>query len=247
MNASFSRVFLILTLWVTQVYAMTPVRLPKMLRHLETGRSTDLDKTQNIALAILANNPNISWNMLDWVINIILFGNGTKTNRFSHIATHINQIDQAKDTFKCIPGFRPLLIHLLTCSQFSQIPLAHWFQLAVALEIENTELDEAVQIFGKPTNSAEHIPNCFTYNVITNKRWIACKTLRWSSIRADVPNKKAKRIKKTLLKQKSLVHDYNQENQPQLSYQIYSHQQITQDWQEWLQEYNIPYSELAHV
>ena len=229
--------------------SMFPDPLPKILHNLEKGRSTELEKNQNLALAIIVNNPTLSWKLINCFIDILLITERKHktTSRFAFIADHIDHIDQAIKTFKNIPGFRPILIHVLTHNHLPHMPIARWFQLVVALKIANTQIEETVQAFGRPPECEQHIPKCLLYNIITSKRWLACKTIHWTSIPFDRPFKITKRLKKTLLRQKNIVEQYNSIHATSLSYEIYSQQPVTQGWHDWLHEQLIPYHELQEI
>lgn len=224
--------------------AMVIERYPQILKNLEVGRNSEIEKYQNLAVSLFSSNQVLPWESIDCLINILLLHDKFCPHRFSYVADRINFLDGVIKSFKDIPGFYPILMHVLARSHLANQPFRRWFQLEVAYDIENSQIDETVDAFGQPSLVDQPNGQVVMYNVITNKRWIACKTVDWAKIQANRSRRQVKNLKKALLHSKKVADNYNKACSKELLFQICSHVPVTPFWQEWLEHQQIPHYQL---
>jgi len=220
-----------------------PYRLPHILRELETGRNKKIEKAQDQALEILIDNPEIPLQLLNCTLDILLF-NAQKNTRFSELHARREYIDDAISLFHTIPNFQPLLVHIIYESCQLLPTTNRWYEIAAALSIEYEQSGETVIAFGKPTDYDTRLAKCFLHNVITNKRWIECKTIDWNSMDSG---KQIKNLRHQLLRQQTLVAQYNQLQNQSLPYELFCKYPATTTWAEWFTEHTIPYHVVPDV
>lgn len=246
MNARKPVIVLASMLIVLNISAGQPNRLPHLLRELEIGRNKKVDQAQDQALEILMRNPNLSLTLLNCTLDILLFHKERTVGKFEDLRRHIRQVDNAVDLFNSIPGFRSHLIHAI-CASCRQIPaINHWYEIEGALWIENTLPNETVVAFGKSTERDTRAAKGLLHNIITDKRWIECKTINWGS-QEMTEGKKRRNLCRQLLYQQGLIARYNQAQNASLSYELFCKYPVALVWDTWLTEHKIPYHVVPDV
>ena len=240
MNAHVKILALIGTIVPLSLFTCQPNQLPHLLRELETGRNRKLEKAQNQVFETLQSNQDMPLNLFNCALDILLIRNDRTVPKCMNIQNHIKQIDNAIALFGTIPGFRSRIVHCI-CQSSLALSKRNWYTIAAALQIESTPDDEIVVAFGRPADYNAQLPNCSPQNIITNKRWIECKTIDWSApFMAAGRNKR--NLCRQLLRRQELVTTYNQMRAKTLSYELLCNRPVTVEWDGWLREHAIPYT-----
>lgn len=212
-------------------------KLQQLLRRLEDKKNRNTRETQINALDMLKDNHHISQEGLNRALDILLFHNETTQIQFPILRSRIESIDHAIKLFDGTAGFRTLLIHVINESCLSHFLISHWYELYAALSIHNSYSPyEQIVAFGNPPDYTTGTPQGGAYNIITNRRWITCKTIDWGS-HEYTTGKKLRTLRKNLLTQSCDIAEYN----TQLKYEIISLHPLSRAWSQWLSDYDIPH------
>lgn len=220
--------------------ACDPQRLPHILSELEKGRNKKVEGTQDHVLAVLIGNPTMARELLNCALDILLFYSDTTTKRFTNLHYRISCIDEAIKRFDDAPGFRAPLVNAIKDICHSLYFSKYWYDITAALQIKDAMPEETVIAFGLPTNYGPNCPKGAMHNLITYKRWIECKTIDWNSP-VYSSGKKLKNLRRALLEQQTLVAEYNEKQESALSYELFSKYPMSDAWNKWLEDYEIPY------
>jgi hypothetical protein len=236
-HAKITGILLSLSLCYSFLYNQQP--LTHLLSQIERGRCSNISHTQDFALNTIKLNPNLSLPELNCALDILLCTDRGHNVRFPTLRTHINSIDRAISYFLETPGFHSLIIKFIrdVCDTAPHLKL--WHEIKTALDIEESDTDERVVAFGIPRNyqgpSLVHF-----HHIITNKRWLEYKTIQWGSLEFG-RGKKARNLRRQLLRQQQLVEYYNSLHETQLSYELLCTRNVSPEWHEWLAEHRIAY------
>ena len=231
MNMRITTMILLCLLTELSIVAGQPDQLLHILRELETGRNKKVDKAQERSLGILISNPQMSLKLLNCALDILLF-HDKRSVKFPQLDAHIKHIDDAISWFDMAPGFRPLLVHIICASCMPLTVTNRWYEIVAALWIESNEPEETVIAFGKPTDYGTQLANCCVHNIITNKRWIECKTINWQAPIMASRTKK-RNLRRELLRAQNLVAQYNQQQDTLLSYELFCKHSMNDEWALW--------------
>lgn len=230
--------FLLATLFTTNLGAMHNATLLHILKTLEDGRCTTIEHAQNQALHITSLKQKPSNQDIDCLINILIFGNRSKTVRFDHIASRIPLIDSSIKAFSDTPGFAPLIRHLLLTSLNETKNKSPWYQLAAAYYMYNN-LYTHIQAFSCPSDYGSSLKHANSYGVISETQWAFCKTVQWDTSMYNHGRGK-KNLRKSILQQRDLVNTYNHNKDHELQYTICSQYQPSPYWSGWTAVKQIP-------
>lgn len=224
-------------------YLLSPIlcsqqSLAHLLTQIERGRCSHVAHVQDIALHAI-DNPHISLQELNNALDILLCTSKNHDIRFPVLRSQIGTIDRAIHYFLATPGFHLLLRAFIRdiCNTTPRLRL--WHEIKTALDIEESNTSEKVTAFGIPHNyqgpTLIHL-----HHIITNQRWLECKTIQWDSLNVE-HCKKARNLCRQLLRQQQLVERYNMSQNTHLSYELLCTEQVSPQWQSWLSEHRIAY------
>jgi hypothetical protein len=154
--------------------------------------------------------------------------NNIAHQKLSHNHEHI--LKKSIDLFHSTPGYFKLLNRLLKSAK-SDVP-AHFngylFELETAFAIIQNSNEKIIE-FGRIITKDRRLKR--EIDVITNLRWIECKTTC----------KKISKIKKQIVDQKLLADEFNQTIQNPISYEVHFQQSISPHLMTWLKNRGIAY------
>lgn len=233
------RITCLLTLLFTiTMGAMHRTTLLHILKTLEDGRCTTIEHEQDKALHLTSLKDKLTNQDLDCLINILIFGNGTKTLRFNHIASRINLIDPSIKAFSGTPGFEQLIRNLLSTSLNPNSNKSAWYQLGVAYYIYNN-LYIHIQGFGCPSDFNKTLSPAYSFGIISDTQWTFCKTVTWDRPMYDHGRRK-KNLKRSIMQQHALVETFNKSTGHELKYTICAQYPPSAYWAHWIAQNNIP-------
>jgi hypothetical protein len=226
-------------------FACEPDRLPHMLDELEKGKNKKFETAYHHTLTILEKYPEMQQELLNKAIDILCFHPKNIIAPFPLMEERIISIDKAIIRFDTVPGFRFLLIKVIQECCKPLPSKIYWQELSAALLLQ-TQLaslvsQEKIVAFGLPYDYDATNSNARFYNIITNQRWIECKTIDWKQPAYNKTGRKRKKLQRQLLRQQHLIAAYNEQKQLQLSYEIFSKYPVNEPWQQWMAQHKIPY------
>ena len=223
--------------------ASEPTTLPHILVELEKGRNKKYDETYVQTLDTLMEHPDMPQELLNRAIDILLFHPKNTIERFPLLQQRSLDIDKAIARFDIIPGFRRLLIKVISECCLKDSSKIHWHVLNTALflhtQITALRSSERITAFGIPTDFDMTVSTKRLYNIITNQRWIECKSIKWRFNSFNRQGAKKSKLIKELLEQQALVATYNEQKNAHLSYELFSANPVNESWQTWLTDHDI--------
>lgn len=212
--------------------------LAHLLTQIERGRCSHVAHVQDIALHAI-DNPHISLPELNNALDILLYMSREQGIRFPALRAQINTIDRAINYFLETPGFHLLIRAFIRdiCDTTPRLRL--WHEIKTALDIEESNTNERIIVFGIPENYRGPALLHF-HHIITNQRWLECKTVQWNSLDIE-QGKKARNLRRQLLRQQQLVDLYNTSHGTQLVYALLCTHPVSPQWHDWLTEHRIAY------
>lgn len=195
-------------------------------RLLSSRRCSSPDKEQKKLMDTFRNYDSIEGEILyPDDLNVVV--SAVSIQNSSLINTHSETLHHANDYFFQVPGYINFLKRLFSCQNEAHIRGA-LFEVQLALAIHTHESDEVILEFGKTIPKPNNQPKT-EIDLVTNKRWIECKS-------RSLETKNVSKLKTQLIAQKKLA------DEKEVRYEVHFKLPINEQFARWMKSHEIEFA-----